>query len=216
MAQAIFGAIAATAAGSSVGAGIQAGTEAALQYQRYHQDLTLQQNSFKHDERMLGLQIEGSNALLQKNLSTRYNLLLNSGMSSADAARTIVGAPASKVVDWNGVRIAAPTSTATTLRSGNFMNIPVFQKTKQQSSSMLSSGYSNPNYDSSTLVSRTTQWVESQNSSRSLSPFHPSALRTTWVTPPGSTSTSTYSSVSSAPRFFNTERLPLFANNGRK
>lgn len=128
MAQAIIGAIAATAAGSAVGAGIQAGTEAALQYQRFQQDLTLQENSFKHDERMLGLQIEGSNALLQKNLSTRYNLLVGAGLSSADAARSIAGAPVSKIVDWNGVRIAAPASTATTLRSGNFMSIPVTPK----------------------------------------------------------------------------------------
>nr|AEQ77283.1 minor capsid protein [Norovirus Hu/GI.7/TCH-060/USA/2003] len=213
MAQAIVGAIAATAAGSAVGAGIQAGTEAALQYQRFQQDLTLQENSFKHDERMLGLQIEGSNALLQKNLSTRYNLLVGAGLSSADAARSIVGAPVTKIVDWNGVRIAAPTSTATTLRSGNFMNIPVTLKKESQNLSARSVGLSNPNYDSSTMVSRTTQWVESQNSIRNLSPFHSSALRTTWVTPPGSTSTSTFSTVSSAPRFFNTERLPLFANN---
>nr|AWR17823.1 VP2 [Norovirus GI] len=212
MAQAIFGAIAATAAGSAVGAGIQAGTEAALQHQRFQQDLTLQSNTFKHDKEMLGLQVGASTALLQNSLNTRYNMLTNAGLSSSDAARVVVGAPATRVVDWNGTRVSAPQSTATTLRSGGFMTIPTLYKGKQQQKPT-EIGLSNPNYGSSVSSSRVADWVSSQNSSRSsLGPYHPSALQTTWVTPPGSSSTSTISSVSTAPRYFNTDRLPLFAN----
>lgn len=215
MAQAMLGAIAATAAGSAVGAGIQAGTEAALQHQRFQQDLTLQSNTFKHDKEMLAMQVEASTSLLQNSLNTRYNLLTQAGLTSADAARAVAGAPVTRVVDWNGTRIAAPLSTATTLRSGGFMSVPVVYrgaKTEQQKLT----GFSNPNYETGSSVLRTSQWVSSQNSMRSsVAPFHPNALRTTWVTPPGSSSTSTISSVSSIPRFFNTERLPLFANNKR-
>lgn len=211
MAQAIFGAIAATAAGSAVGAGIQAGTEAALQHQRFQQDLTLQSNSFKHDKEMIGLQVGASTALLQNSLNTRYNLLTQAGMSTADAARAVVGAPTTRVVDWNGTRIAAPMSSATTLRSGGFMTVPTLYR-GSKTNSQLSSGFSNANYMPSS-ASRTSEWVSSQNSSRSsLGPYHPSALQTAWVTPPGSTSTSSLSSASMAPRYFNTERLPLFAN----
>ena len=212
MAQAIFGAIAATAAGSAVSASIDAGTQAALQYQRYQQDLDLQFKSFLHDEHMLGLQVDASNALLQKNLSTRYNLLLSSGMSSSDAARMIAGAPPTKIVDWNGVRVAAPRSSATTLRSGGFMPVASLSTTPKMKND--GAGIVNPNYapSHSSMVTRTTQWVESQNSLRSLEPFHHGALQTAWVTPPGSSSTSTVSSMSTAPRYFNTERLPLFAN----
>nr|AKM20816.1 VP2 [Norovirus GI]QPJ58784.1 VP2 [Norovirus GI]QPJ58790.1 VP2 [Norovirus GI] len=210
MAQAVLGAIAATAAGSAVGAGIEAGTQAALQHQRYQQDLNMQSLSFQHDKEMLGLQVDASNALLQRNLATRYNLLSAAGLSSADAARMIAGAPPTKVVDWNGVRISAPTSSAITLKSGSFMSVPVMNyKTNKNVT-----GIDNPNYapSGSSMVSRTSQWVESQNSLRSLDPFHRSALQTTWVTPPGSTSVSTVSSTSTIPRYFNTERLPLFAN----
>nr|AWR17844.1 VP2 [Norovirus GI] len=215
MAQAILGAIAATAAGSAVGAGIQAGTEAALQHQRFQQDLTLQKNSFIHDKEMMGLQVEASTALLQNSLGTRYNMLTKAGMTSADAARMVVGAPATRVVDWNGTRIAAPMSTATTLRSGGFMTVPTVYKGSKNKQS-IGGGFSNVNYDPSVSSSRTSQWVSSQNSMRSiLEPFHPGALRTTWVTPPGSTSTSTISTVSTVPKFFNTERLPLFANRGK-
>lgn len=210
MAQAILGAIAATAAGSAVGAGIQAGTEAALQHQRFQQDLTLQNNTFKHDKEMLGLQVEASTALLQNSLGTRYSMLTNAGLTSADAARAVAGAPVTRVVDWNGTRIAAPTSTQTTLRSGGFMSVPIVYRGKQQQSS---GGFHNPNYDAQSVSTRTSQWVSSQSSSLStLSPYHPNALRTAWVTPPGSTSTSTLSSNSTIARFFNTERLPLFAN----
>ena len=58
MAQAIIGAIAASTAGSALGAGIQVGGEAALQSQRYQQNLQLQENSFKHDKEMIGYQVE--------------------------------------------------------------------------------------------------------------------------------------------------------------
>lgn len=209
MAQAVLGAIAATAAGSAVGAGIEAGTQAALQHQRYQQDLTMQTRSFEHDKEMLGLQVSASNALLQRNLSTRYSLLTSAGLSSSDAARMVVGAPVTKVVDWNGVRVSAPRSSAVTLKSGTFMAVPTVSKTTSASS-----GIANPNYSpsQSSLISRTSQWVESQSTNRSYSPFHRDALQTTWVTPPGSTSTSTISSVSTVPKYFNTERLPLFAN----
>ena len=84
MAQAMLGAIAATAAGSAVGAGIQAGTEAALQHQRFQQDLTLQSNTFKHDKEMLAMQVEASTSLLQNSLNTRYNLLTQAGLTSAE------------------------------------------------------------------------------------------------------------------------------------
>lgn len=133
MAQAVIGAIAASAAGSILGAGIQAGAEAGLQAQRYQQDLQLQQNSFKHDKEMLGYQVQASNALLAKNLNTRYALLQAGGLSSADAARAVAGAPVTRIVDWNGTRIAAPTSSTTTLRSGGFMAVPIplSSKTKQ-------------------------------------------------------------------------------------
>lgn len=208
MAQAIIGAIAASAAGSALGAGIQAGAEAALQSQRFQQDLTLQQNSFKHDKEMMSYQVEMSNALLAKNLNTRYALLQSGGLSSADAARAVAGAPVTRIVDWNGTRVAAPNSSATTLRSGGFMSVPIPIQPKQKPSTI--SGFNNPAYGET--MSRVSSWVQSQNSSvRSMPPFHSSALRTVWVTPPGSTSTS--SSVSSVPMgVFNTDRLPLFAN----
>nr|AWV14077.1 VP2 [Norovirus GI] len=212
MAQAIIGAIAASAAGSALGAGIQAGAEAALQSQRYQQDLTLQQNSFKHDKEMIAYQMEMSNNLLAKNLNTRYSLLQAGGLSSADAARAVAGAPVTRIVDWNGTRIAAPNSSATTLRSGGFMTVPMpFSSKTRAPSTSGSIGMTNPNYGDT--MSRVSSWVQSQNSSvRSVSPFHRGALQTVWVTPPGSTSSS---SVSSVPRFFNTDRLPLFANRGR-
>lgn len=212
MAQAIIGAIAASTAGSALGAGIQVGGEAALQSQRYQQNLQLQENSFKHDKEMIGYQVEASNQLLAKNLATRYSLLRAGGLSSADAARSIAGAPVTRIVDWNGVRVSAPESSATTLRSGGFMSVPIPYAPKQKQ--LQPSGISNPNYSPSS-ISRTTSWVESQNSSRfgNLSPYHTEALNTVWLTPPGSTASSTLSSV---PRgYFNTDRLPLFANNRR-
>nr|UUL90910.1 VP2 [Norovirus GI] len=206
MAQAIIGAIAASAAGSALGAGIQAGAEAALQSQRFQQDLTLQQNSFKHDKEMMSYQVEMSNVLLAKNLNTRYALLQSGGLSSADAARAVAGAPVTRVVDWNGTRVAAPNSSATTLRSGGFMSVPIPVQPKQKPPT--TSGFNNPAYGET--MSRVSSWVQSQNSSRSMSPFHNSALRTVWVTPPGSTSSSSVSSVPIG--VFNTDRLPLFAN----
>nr|QPJ58841.1 VP2 [Norovirus GI] len=207
MAQAIIGAIAASAAGSILGAGIQAGAEAGLQAQRYQQDLQLQQNTFQHDREMIGYQVQASNALLAKNLNTRYTLLQAGGLSSADAARAVAGAPVTRIVDWNGTRVAAPTSSATTLKSGGFMPVPIplTQKSKQP----LMTGQDNPNYAASS-ISRTASWVQSQNSLRSMPPFHNDALRTVWVTPPGSSSTS--SVQSSYYGVFNTDRLPLFAN----
>ena len=134
-------------------------------------------------------------------------MLTKAGMTSADAARMVVGAPATRVVDWNGTRIAAPMSTATTLRSGGFMTVPtVYRGSKNKQS--IGGGFSNVNYDPSVSSSRTSQWVSSQNSMRStLEPFHPGALRTTWVTPPGSTSTSTISTVSTAPLIHITKSL---------
>ncbi|ACU56259.1 ORF3 [Norovirus Hu/GI.2/Leuven/2003/BEL] len=208
MAQAIIGAIAASAAGSALGAGIQAGAEAALQSQRYQQDLALQRNTFEHDKDMLSYQVQASNALLAKNLNTRYSMLIAGGLSNADASRAVAGAPVTQLIDWNGTRVAAPRSDATTLRSGGFMAVPM--PVQPKSKAPQSSGFSNPAYDMSTVSSRTSSWVQSQNSLRNVSPFHRQALQTVWVTPPGSTSSS---SVSSTPYgVFNTDRMPLFAN----
>nr|QXP40531.1 VP2 [Norovirus GIII] len=205
--------------GGVASAAISAGAQAALQDQAYRQSLELQARSFSHDSAMLQQQVQATQAARSQWFDFQRAALQEAGFSGADATRLVLGASPTTLVDWNGTRLAAPQARVTTSFSGGFL--PSTPRVGAQQSQSLKSSTSG----ASTRVSSWLSTVE---------PFHPSALQTVWVTPPGSTATSqvssqrssrsSASSVASSASYtssfnqgwFNTDRMPLFANLGRR
>nr|AAQ56228.1 small basic protein [Norwalk-like virus] len=212
--------------GGAVSAAISTGAQAALQDQAYRQNLELQSRSFQHDEKMLSRQIAATQAVRAQWMDFQKQALVQSGFSSADATRMVLGAAPTTLVDWNGPRIAATSSRVTTSYSGGFLPPNSIVSGSPRVSSM---GGSLPKSSTQSSASAVSSWL-SRNE-----PFMPGILQTAWITPPGSTSTSVYGpSRSSSTRstssstseasytssfnlgWFNTDRLPLFANSGRR
>ncbi|CAA09482.1 small basic protein [Jena virus] len=212
--------------GGAVSAAISTGAQAALQDQVYRQNLELQSRSFQHDERMLSRQVQATQAVRAQWMDFQRQALVQSGFSAADATRMVLGVAPTTLIDWNGPRIAAASSRVTTSYSGGFLPPnPIVRGTPRTNSTIGSL----PNSSAQSGASTVSSWL-----SRS-EPFMPGALQTVWVAPPGSTSTSVYgpsrapstrstsSSTSGASYtssfnlgWFNTDRLPLFANSGRR
>nr|AAM95192.1 small basic protein [Norwalk-like virus] len=200
-------------------AAISAGAQAALQDQAYRQSLELQARSFSHDSAMLQQQVQATQMARSQWFDFQRAALQGAGFSDADATRLVLGASPTTLVDWNGTRLAAPQARVTTSFSGGFL--PSMSRVGAQRPQSSES----PTPSASTRVS---SWLSS------VEPFHPSALQTVWVTPPGSTATSqvssqrsprsSASSVASSASYtssfnqgwFNTGRMPLFANLGRR
>lgn len=183
------------------------------QAQQFSNNQALQNNSFQHDFKMLAAQVESSSRLAERQLEIRQQLLSRAGYTPMDAARGAVGAPTTKVLDWNGTRYYAPQAAITSSFSGGFSPLVVDRpraKVTQQSSttrrtssvpSLASSGsWGQPQASLSTVSSRLTASSRSRSSrsplpeswytgpSRSLGPFAPGALQMAFVTPPGSVS----------------------------
>nr|AAM95189.1 small basic protein [Norwalk-like virus] len=205
--------------GGVASAAISAGAQAALQDQAYRQSLELQARSFSHDSAMLQQQVQATQMARSQWFDFQRTALQGAGFSDADATRLVLGASPTTLVDWNGTRLAAPQARVTTSFSGGFLpSIPRAGAQRPQGPESLSSGAS----------TRVSSWLSS------VEPFHPSALQTVWVTPPGSTATSQVSSQRSSRSssssvasnasytssfnqgWFNTDRMPLFANLGRR
>nr|AAX32875.1 VP2 small basic protein [Norovirus swine/GII/MI-QW48/02/US] len=234
--------------GGGIGSLISAGANAINQKVEYDFNKKLQSFSFAHDKEMLQAQVDATKQLQQDLIQLKQDTLLSAGYLPADAARGSLGVPMTKALDWNGTRYWAPNSMGTSSYSGRFSR-PVsnlaFQSpqpsrqppkapastsgstsassvsssptvsTGLPSSSTASSGSSR----SSTATDRTREWVNSQN----LGPYMDGALRTAFVTPPSSRSSSV-GTVSTVPDFvldswtpsFNTRRQPLFAHLRRR
>ncbi|AAN76438.1 small basic protein [Norovirus Bo/Newbury2/1976/UK] len=205
--------------GGVASAAISAGAQAALQDQAYRQSLELQARSFSHDSAMLQQQVQATQLARSQWFDFQRAALQGAGFSDADATRLVLGASPTTLVDWNGTRISAPQARVTTSFSGGFL--PSMPRTGVQRSQ-------GPEPSTPSASTRVSSWLSS------VEPFHPSALQTVWVTPPGSTATSqvssqrssrsSASSVASSASYtssfnqgwFNTDRMPLFANLGRR
>nr|QZX48237.1 VP2 [Norovirus GIII] len=201
--------------GGAASAAISAGAQAALQEQAYRQNLELQQRSFQHDADMLGRQVAATQSVRTQWAAYQRSSLMAAGYSEADATRISLGGTPTTLLDWNGPRQAATGARQTTSFSGGFTTV-------------LPRGQPKPQTFSADQASSISTWLSN------LEPYAPGALQTVWVTPPGSTSTSVYapsqrSSRSSASSssglsytssfnqgWFNTDRMPLFANLGRR
>nr|ULF99771.1 MAG: VP2 [Norovirus sp.] len=202
--------------GGAVSAAISTGAQAALQDQAYRQNLDLQTRSFQHDADMLQRQVAATQSARSQWMNFQRDSLISSGFSPADATRLTLGASPTTLVDWNGTRLAAPNATRTTSFSGGFLPISSAASAPQRSNSSVASS-------PLTATTRVSSWLSS------VEPFLPGSLQTTWVTPPGSTSTSVFGSTSSRGSsssgasytssfnqgWFNTHRMPLFSNRGR-
>lgn len=205
--------------GGVASAAISAGAQAALQDQAYRQSLELQARSFSHDSAMLQQQVQATQMARSQWFDFQRAALQGAGFSDADATRLVLGASPTTLVDWNGTRLAAPQARVTTSFSGGFLpSMPQAGAQRSQS----------PEPSAPGAPTRVSSWLSS------IEPFHPSALQTVWVTPPGSTATSqvssqrpsrsSASSVASSASYtssfnqgwFNTDRMPLFANLGRR
>nr|AAT85640.1 small basic protein [Norwalk-like virus] len=205
--------------GGVASAAISAGAQAALQDQAYRQSLELQARSFSHDSAMLQQQVQATQTVRSQWFDFQRAALQGAGFSEADATRLVLGASPTNLIDWNGTRLAAPQARVTTSFSGGFLpSAPQMGARRPQGAE--------PSAPSA--ATRVSSWLSS------VEPFHSAALQTVWVTPPGSTATSQVSSrqpsrssassvVSSASYsssfnqgWFNTDRMPLFANLGRR
>nr|QYV43526.1 VP2 [Norovirus GIII] len=212
--------------GGAVSAAISTGAQAALQDQVYRQNLELQSRSFQHDEQMLARQVQATQSARAQWMTFQRDALVSSGFSDADATRLVLGATPTTLVDWNGPRLAAANSRVTTSYSGGF--IPSLAASPGAPASL---GKAPAASTLTSLPSRSGESTVSSWLSRA-EPFLPGSLQAVWVTPPGSTSTSVYRAPSSRSSqsgssvasysssfnlgWFNTDRLPFFANNGRR
>lgn len=216
----VFGMIASAIAGPLFGSIGNMASNAASNAQNFQYNSALQQASFQHDKDMLAAQVDTSMQLAKKQLQLKHDMLRVAGYTHADAARGALGAPVTRILDWNGTRNYAPQAAATSSFSGGFS--PQFQVSKpvrgaqrvQRAPSLASStSWGQPQASLSTVstaVSRSSSGSRSSRSSlsrswytgssRSLEPFAPGALQTAFVTPPGSVSSraSTRTSASTA------------------
>uniref|UniRef100_A0A3G6V4A5 VP2 n=7 Tax=Norovirus GIII TaxID=340017 RepID=A0A3G6V4A5_NORV len=201
--------------GGAASAAISAGAQAALQEQAYRQSLDMQQRSFQHDADMLERQVAATQSLRTQWAAYQRGSLMAAGYSEADATRISLSGTPTTLLDWNGPRQAALGARQTTSFSGGF-------------TAVLPRSSSKPQVPIAGSASSVSTWLSN------IEPYAPGALQTVWVTPPGSTSTSVYapsvrssrSSVSNSSGlsytssfnqgWFNTDRMPLFANLGRR
>nr|BAF38404.1 unnamed protein product [Norwalk-like virus] len=235
--------------GGGIGSLINAGANAINQKVEYDFNKKLQSSSFAHDKEMLQAQVDATRQLQQDLIQLKQDTFLSAGYLPADAARGSLGVPMTKALDWNGTRYWAPNSMGTSSYSGRFSSRPASNLTFQNpqpprqppktptptsgstsassasSVSTTSTGLSSTSTTpsrlsrSSTTTDRTREWVNSQN----LGPYMDGALRTAFVTPPSSRSSSV-GTVSTVPDFvldswtpsFNTRRQPLFAHLRRR
>lgn len=99
---------------------ISAGANAINQKIEFGFNQQLQQNSFTHDKQMLAAQVEATKKLQAEMIAIRQHALEQGGFTPTDAARGAVGAPMTKLVDWNGTRYWAPGAQRTTSYSGTY------------------------------------------------------------------------------------------------
>lgn len=248
MAGAFLAGLAGDVVSSGIGSLINAGANAVNQKVEYDFNRQLQEASFKHDKEMLNAQINATTKLQRDMIAIKQGVLTAGGFSPTDAARGSINAPTTKILDWNGSRYWAPGSMRTTAYSGNFISQGVKQPTptvksvkpqvqqspapssvysvgsvrsqSTQSTQLTGSGTVSraPTPSTTTTLSRTSEWVRSQNDR--LSPFMGGALQTAFITPPSSKASSSSGTVSTVPReildswtpAFNTRRQPLFAH----
>nr|ABD36498.1 basic protein [Norovirus Hu/GII/Goulburn Valley G5175 C/1983/AUS] len=236
MAGAFIAGLAGDVLSSSVGSLVNAGSNAINQNVEYNFNRQLQEASFRHDKEMLNAQIAATTQLQKDIMAIKQGVLSAGGFSPTDAARGSVGAPMTKILDWNGSRYWAPNSMRTTGYSGNFTSQGVRQvfqpvqnapnpstlknfpkapssvssfNTQSTQSTKLSDSTAGTSIPSSrtTTLSRTSEWVRGQN--ERLSPFMSGALQTTFVTPPSSKSSSV-GTVSTVPKEVLDSWTPVF------
>ena len=232
MASSIVAGIAGDVLGSVVGGLVGAGANAINQSVEFGYNQALQSNAFQHDKDMLALQVAATRQLQSDLINLREQVLRKGGFSDTDAARGAIGAPMSRLVDWNGTRLSAPGSIHTTSYSGRFVGTtrqqPHFTPSPQTNhvrvDDEVSSVSSLPTTVTSVPSSRTADWVHSQRQLPSwgssvsqhsqLEPFHPNALRVAWGSTPSSSSRASTvdgSVIDSWTPAFNLKHQPLFA-----
>nr|AAK84677.1 minor structural protein [Human calicivirus NLV/VA97207/1997] len=223
---------------SSVGSLVNAGANAINQNVEYNFNRQLQEASFRHDKEMLNAQIAATTQLQRDIMAIKQGVLSAGGFSPTDAARGSIGAPMTKILDWNGSRYWAPNSTRTTGYSGTFtsqgvrqvfqpvQSIPNPSTLKNSPKAPSSVSSFNTQSTQSTKLSNSTAGVSSSRSSRTtrllsrtsewvrgqnerLSPFMSGALQTTFVTPPYSKSSSV-GTVSTVPKEVLDSWTPVF------
>lgn len=210
-----FGAFA-SAVGSSIAGAIGQTTGNILtQAQQFEYNKQLQANSFQHDKEMLEAQVKTSIKLAEQQLGLRYNILRAGGYTAVDAARGALGAPTTRVLDWNGTRNYAPSAAVTSTFAGTFAPIPSARPKKQQASTQTetpqvsrapslasSDSWGQPQASLSTVSTSLSSLPSRRSSrrpslpgswytgsSRSLSPFGPGALQLTYLSSASSSST---------------------------
>ncbi|UGA85773.1 VP2 [Norovirus GVII] len=203
----------------------QAGSQSILQQNEFQYNQALQQNSFQHDKAMLAAQVQATKELQGAMIGIKRQALLAGGFSDTDAARGSIGAPMTKLVDWNGTRYWAPGAMSTTTFSGTptpILRTPrSFQTTSPKAPpSLYSSSWGAPQASRSTVTSRVSssslgsQSLGTVSSRSTVGPFLPGSLR---IAPSPSLSSSV-SSVSTVNQSLldswkpSTRRMPLFAN----
>ncbi|ACV89841.1 VP2 minor structural protein [Norovirus dog/GVI.1/HKU_Ca026F/2007/HKG] len=163
MASAILGAIGGAGLDvvtNSLSSLAQAGAQSILQHNEFQYNQALQQNSFLHDKEMLAAQVQATKDLQGAMLGIKHQALLAGGFSNTDAARGSIGAPMTKLVDWNGTRYWAPGAMSTTTFSGTPTPIlrgpPVPLPSRQSAPSLYSSSWGAPQASRTTVTSRLT------------------------------------------------------------
>nr|AZS32954.1 VP2 [Norovirus GIV]AZS32957.1 VP2 [Norovirus GIV] len=222
MAAAMAAGIAGDLLGSVVNGLVGAGANAINQSVEFGYNQALQSNSFQHDKEMLAMQMAATRQLQNDLIGVREQALRRGGFTDSDAARGAVGAPMTKLVDWNGTRFSAPGAMQTSAYSGRFasqvtprqrVQVPQVQaastgpasvRDESDGLSTTSSSWGQPvasNSTSSTSLSRSSSSSVSSSDRVSswvseqnqLAPFHRNALRLTW----GSSDSGSVKSLSS-------------------
>nr|ACX69260.1 minor capsid protein [Norovirus dog/GVI.1/Bari/91/2007/ITA] len=105
---------------NGLGSLVSAGANAINQKIEFDYNQQLQSNSFQHDKEMLEAQVQATKRLQAEMIAIKGAALRAGGFTDADAARGAVGAPMTKIVDWNGTRYWAPGAMKTSAYSGQF------------------------------------------------------------------------------------------------
>nr|AUA18029.1 VP2 [Norovirus GVI] len=103
---------------NGLGSLVSAGANAINQKIEFDYNQQLQSNSFQHDKEMLEAQVGATKRLQAEMIAIKSAALRAGGFSDADAARGAIGAPMTKLVDWNGTRYWAPGAMKTSSYSG--------------------------------------------------------------------------------------------------
>nr|QTX13130.1 VP2 [Norovirus GVI] len=188
---------------NGLGSLVSAGANAINQKIEFDYNQQLQSNSFQHDKEMLEAQVQATKRLQAEMIAIKSAALRAGGFTDADAARGAIGAPMTKIVDWNGTRYWAPGAMKTSTYSGQFSSQPSLMRQRsihpKSATPGGTSSEGHPTAPGTRGSARTTATGETWSMS-SGSYGQPQASRTTETTTVSASSASSAGTMSRASR----------------